>query len=93
MPSIAEACMKPMLGRVEAAITPGLTLLTWSSMNIEKFIADVQRALTELKNFTKKVSPDYLCFSIYDKMLTVFTIYPLSIQRQISTWIKNFLRV
>lgn len=55
IPWIAEPCMKPFLSRVEDAIAPGLTMLTWASMNIYKFIEDVKKALDDLKIFTKKV--------------------------------------
>ncbi|XP_076815353.1 dynein axonemal heavy chain 5-like isoform X1 [Clavelina lepadiformis] len=61
IPSIIQPCLKPLIGRVEETILPGLTMLTWASMNFDKFIANVCSSLEDLKIFTKKVSDVLEC--------------------------------
>lgn len=52
---IMFSCMRPLIVRVEEAIKPGLTLISWSSLNFDKYMDDVDKALQFLKNFSKKV--------------------------------------
>lgn len=55
IPPVVQLCMRPLVGRVEDTILPGLTMITWASMNFDKFLNDVTDAVEELKVFTKKV--------------------------------------
>ena len=55
IPAVVQPCMRPLINRVENAIMPGLTLITWSSMNFNKFLQDLTESVEELKIFTKKV--------------------------------------
>mgnify|MGYP003961386239 CR=1 FL=1 len=52
---VTEELMKPMILSLEQKIKPGLLILTWSSMNIENYIARVSQALKQLESCVIKV--------------------------------------
>ncbi|XP_053268003.1 dynein axonemal heavy chain 5 [Pleuronectes platessa] len=45
--------MQPFIGRVEAALSPGLTTLSWTALNTDAFIQSVYVALEELEQVSK----------------------------------------
>nr|XP_039256499.1 dynein heavy chain 5, axonemal-like [Styela clava] len=47
--------MKPFVARVEDALSPGLTIINWNSLNIDKYIKDVYEAMNELKILIKRI--------------------------------------
>ncbi len=49
IPELFETLMVPHLERVDEIISPGLTLLHWTSLNIDAFVESVQGALNELE--------------------------------------------
>ncbi|XP_059182778.1 dynein axonemal heavy chain 5 [Centropristis striata] len=59
IPPLLFPLMQPFIGRVEAALSPGLTTLSWTSLNTETFIDGVYRALKDLDQVSK-VAADLL---------------------------------
>nr|XP_055038161.1 dynein axonemal heavy chain 5 isoform X2 [Misgurnus anguillicaudatus] len=59
IPSMLQPPMKPFIHHVEAALSPGLTVLSWTSLNIDNFIESVYEALRKLQRVAK-VSMDIL---------------------------------
>lgn len=47
--------IKPFVIRVEEALNPGLTIINWNSLNIDKYIKEVYVALDDLKILIKRV--------------------------------------
>ncbi|XP_067868157.1 dynein axonemal heavy chain 5 isoform X2 [Heterodontus francisci] len=61
IPSIIQPLMKSFIGQVDEALIPGLTMLSWTSLNIERFVESVYSSLTELKHVLKQVSDILEC--------------------------------
>ncbi|XP_069769393.1 dynein axonemal heavy chain 5 isoform X2 [Narcine bancroftii] len=61
IPSIIQPLMKPFISQVDEALIPGLTMLSWSSLNIDKFVDNVNISLTELRQLVKQVSDTLEC--------------------------------
>ncbi|XP_067341566.1 dynein axonemal heavy chain 5 isoform X2 [Channa argus] len=59
IPPLLLPLMQPFIGRVEAALSPGLTTFSWMSLNADGFIASVYLALKELDHVAK-VATDLL---------------------------------
>ena len=55
IPSVFLPLMTPSLKKVDTVIRPGLVSLTWTSMNIQSYFADIKAALTTLDHLIKKV--------------------------------------
>ncbi|XP_042366785.1 dynein axonemal heavy chain 5 [Plectropomus leopardus] len=53
IPPLLFPLMAPFVGRVEAALSPGLTTLSWTSLNTDLFIDAVYRALRDLNQVSK----------------------------------------
>ncbi|XP_074730357.1 dynein axonemal heavy chain 5 isoform X5 [Strix uralensis] len=70
-----ERLMAPQLANVDDAIQPGLTLLTWTSLNIEKYINTVFYKLTGLELLLDRVN-DLVEFRI-DAVLQEMNRVPL----------------
>lgn len=49
-PPVVEPLMEPHIGKVEAVFEPGLTLLNWTSINIDAFIENAWAALGKVMN-------------------------------------------
>lgn len=54
--SVFEQLMVPHLAKVVDAIQPGLTSLNWTSLNIEKYLNRISKALAELELLTDRVN-------------------------------------
>ncbi|XP_007895756.2 dynein axonemal heavy chain 5 [Callorhinchus milii] len=61
IPSITKPMMKYFIGQVDEALLPGLTMLSWTSLNIDRFIKCVYSSLTELEHLVKQVSDTLEC--------------------------------
>ncbi|XP_051241668.1 dynein axonemal heavy chain 5 isoform X2 [Dicentrarchus labrax] len=59
IPSFLFPLMQPFIGRVEVALSPGLTTLSWTALNTDSFIESVYLALNELDQVAK-VATDLL---------------------------------
>ncbi|CAK6981993.1 LOW QUALITY PROTEIN: dynein axonemal heavy chain 5-like, partial [Scomber scombrus] len=59
IPPLLFPLMQPFIGRVEAALSPGLTTLSWTTLSTDGFIGSVYLALKELDQVTK-VATDLL---------------------------------
>ncbi|XP_036448538.1 LOW QUALITY PROTEIN: dynein heavy chain 5, axonemal [Colossoma macropomum] len=59
IPPLLQPLMRPFINRVETALSPGLTTLSWTSLNINTFIDSVYEALQELEEVAK-VTTDIL---------------------------------
>ncbi|XP_068593236.1 dynein axonemal heavy chain 5 [Cebidichthys violaceus] len=53
IPPLILPLMRPFVGRVEAALSPGLTTLSWSALNTDDFLESVSRALRDLDQVSK----------------------------------------
>ncbi|XP_069368231.1 dynein axonemal heavy chain 5 isoform X1 [Paralichthys olivaceus] len=53
IPPLLLPLMQPFIGRVEAALSPGLTTLSWTALNTDAFIECVYVALEELEQVSK----------------------------------------
>ncbi|XP_029955923.1 dynein heavy chain 5, axonemal [Salarias fasciatus] len=56
IPPLLRPLMQPFIGRVEASLSPGLTSLSWTALNIDGFINSVYVALKELDQVGKVVT-------------------------------------
>ena len=63
IPELFAPLMGPHLERVDEVISPGLTLLRWTSLNIGAFVESVQESLKELELLINRAS-DILEFRI-----------------------------
>ncbi|XP_039248303.2 dynein axonemal heavy chain 5-like isoform X1 [Styela clava] len=63
IPASIEPLMDPHIGKVEAALEPGLTLLNWTSINIDTYLENAWSALSELELFLDRIS-DLMKFRI-----------------------------
>ncbi|XP_072364820.1 dynein axonemal heavy chain 5 [Scyliorhinus torazame] len=61
IPTMIRPLMKPFISQVDEALIPGLTILSWTSLNIGRFIESVYSSLTELKHMVKQVSDTLEC--------------------------------
>ncbi|XP_027742700.1 dynein heavy chain 5, axonemal-like isoform X4 [Empidonax traillii] len=61
IPGMLKPLMKPFIGQVEDALTPGLTQLSWTSLNISKFIQNVYSTLRELDYVVKEAADTLEC--------------------------------
>ncbi|KAK2859784.1 hypothetical protein Q5P01_004404 [Channa striata] len=59
IPPLLHPLMQPLIGRVDTALSPGLTTLSWKSLNTDGFIDSVYLALKELDQVAK-VATDLL---------------------------------
>ncbi|XP_076617159.1 dynein axonemal heavy chain 5 isoform X1 [Chaetodon auriga] len=59
IPPFLSPVMQPFIGRVEAALSPGLTTLSWTALNTDAFIQSVYLALKDLDQVSK-VATDLL---------------------------------
>ncbi|TKS87316.1 Dynein heavy chain 5, axonemal [Collichthys lucidus] len=59
IPPFLFPLMQPFIGRVEAALSPGLTTLSWTALNTDAFIESVYQALKDLDQVSK-VATDLL---------------------------------
>ncbi|XP_066579440.1 dynein axonemal heavy chain 5-like [Amia ocellicauda] len=53
VPDILQPVMQPFVMQVDEALSPGLTMLTWTSLDIERFIDTVYGALEGLQQMGK----------------------------------------
>ena len=49
IPPAFETLIAPHMSRVDDAIEPGLTMLTWTSLNMDRYIENVYARLAELE--------------------------------------------
>uniref|UniRef100_A0A672TUF5 Dynein axonemal heavy chain 5 n=1 Tax=Strigops habroptila TaxID=2489341 RepID=A0A672TUF5_STRHB len=61
IPVVLKPLMKPFIGQVEDALTLGLMQLSWTSLNIDKFIENVYSTLRELDYVVKEVTDTLEC--------------------------------
>ncbi|KAI0211059.1 Dynein heavy chain 8, axonemal [Lamellibrachia satsuma] len=54
-PTIFMSLMTPILKRIDATIRPGLTSLTWSSMNTDTYFESVRNVLTDVDGLIKQL--------------------------------------
>ncbi|XP_023932850.1 dynein heavy chain 8, axonemal [Lingula anatina] len=56
IPSIFLPLMDAVLKKVDNAIRPGLTILTWTSLNLDQYFDHIQTSLRELRLLIKQIS-------------------------------------
>lgn len=56
VPELFATLMEPHIERVDEIISPGLSLLRWTSLNILSFVQSVQNALQELELLIRRSS-------------------------------------
>ena len=56
IPELFTVLMVPHLEKVDEVISPGLTVLRWTSLNIEPFLKSVGESLKELELLVERVS-------------------------------------
>ncbi|XP_051465193.1 dynein axonemal heavy chain 5-like [Apus apus] len=61
IPVVLKPLMKPFIGQVEDALTPGLMQLSWTSLSINKFIENVYSTLGELDYIVKEATDTLEC--------------------------------
>ncbi|XP_061094941.1 dynein axonemal heavy chain 5 [Conger conger] len=53
IPALLQPLMQPFISHIEDALSPGLTVLSWTSLNTERFLENVYSALQELEQVGK----------------------------------------
>ena len=73
IPELFLTLMGPHLEKVDEVISPGLTLLRWTSLNINSFVDNVQKALKELELLVDRVNGihEHRIQVVFDNMLRV----------------------
>ncbi|KAJ8385596.1 hypothetical protein AAFF_G00184580 [Aldrovandia affinis] len=61
IPALLLPLMQPFITRVEDALSPGLTLLSWTSLNTERFMKNVYSTLQELEQVGKMAQDTLEC--------------------------------
>ncbi|XP_056155233.1 dynein axonemal heavy chain 5 [Lampris incognitus] len=61
IPALLAPLMQPFISRMETALSPGLTSLSWTSLNTDTFIENVYLTLGELEQVTKVVVDIVAC--------------------------------
>ncbi|XP_021242639.1 dynein heavy chain 5, axonemal-like isoform X7 [Numida meleagris] len=61
IPVVLKPLMKPFIGQVEDALAPGMTQLSWTSSNINKFIENVYSTMRELDFIIKEAADTLEC--------------------------------
>ncbi|XP_078614026.1 dynein axonemal heavy chain 5-like isoform X9 [Branchiostoma floridae x Branchiostoma japonicum] len=61
IPNVLLPLMRPFINHVEEAVQPGLTMLTWTSVNIDTYIGNIYKALNNLELLTKQASDVLEC--------------------------------
>ncbi|XP_069678741.1 dynein axonemal heavy chain 5-like [Periplaneta americana] len=56
IPSLFIPMMKPVLMKLDKAFQPGLSTITWTSMEIPKFCENLEEVLDDAKDFVKEAS-------------------------------------
>ena len=73
IPELFLTLMGPHLEKVDEVISPGLTLLRWTSLNINSFVDNVHKALKELELLVDRVNGihEHRIQVVFDNMLRV----------------------
>ncbi|XP_040521760.1 dynein axonemal heavy chain 5 isoform X2 [Gallus gallus] len=61
IPAVLKPLMKPFIEQVEDALAPGMTQLSWTSSNINKFIENVYRTMREVDFVVKEAADTLEC--------------------------------
>ncbi|KAM4028219.1 dynein axonemal heavy chain 5-like [Anomaloglossus baeobatrachus] len=61
IPALLRPLMTPFISQIEDVLSPGLTQLSWTSLNIDKFIANVYSSLREVEQICKEASDILEC--------------------------------
>ena len=75
--------MTPHLSKVDDALDPGLTFLSWTSINIDQFIDNAHKALgRNVKNNLKRlkhpqINSELLCSKAVEVFFIAFAYYEL----------------
>ncbi|XP_069476735.1 dynein axonemal heavy chain 5-like [Ambystoma mexicanum] len=67
--------MRPFIGQIDEALTPGLTQLSWTSLNIEKYIDHVYSSLKEVQQICKEAMDTLDCR--IERILEDISVTPL----------------
>ena len=63
IPELFATLMEPHLERTDEALSPGLTVLRWTSLSLDTYVQSVQVTLQQLELLVKRVS-DTLQFRV-----------------------------
>lgn len=55
IPPIFRSLMRPMIEQVDAAIEPGVTMLSWTSLNLNNYLEKIYASLRNLEEITNKM--------------------------------------
>ncbi|XP_078698147.1 dynein axonemal heavy chain 5-like [Branchiostoma floridae x Branchiostoma belcheri] len=58
---ILQPLMKPVIGQIDDAIKPGLTMLSWTSLNIKQYIGEVYKVMEKVELLVKQVTDMLEC--------------------------------
>ncbi|XP_055595824.1 dynein axonemal heavy chain 8 [Uranotaenia lowii] len=56
IPNIFLPLMRTMLIKLEEVFLPGLTVVTWMSLNLKEYLAEIDSVLIKVENFVKEVN-------------------------------------
>ncbi|MEE6465421.1 hypothetical protein FKM82_006550, partial [Ascaphus truei] len=75
IPAMLKPLMRLFITQIEESLSPGLTQLSWTSLNIDKFIRNVYTSLREVEQICKEASDTLDCR--IEKMLQDISETPL----------------
>ncbi|XP_068092796.1 dynein axonemal heavy chain 5-like isoform X3 [Hyperolius riggenbachi] len=61
IPVLLKSLMSPFITQIEEVLSPGLTQLSWTSLNIDKYIANVYSSLRDVEQICKEASDILEC--------------------------------
>ena len=62
VPQTFRLLVRTHLRRLDQNLTPALTQITWSSLNVDSFLNRVEKSIKDLETFIKDVSFKYKFF-------------------------------
>ncbi|XP_073486924.1 dynein axonemal heavy chain 5-like [Aquarana catesbeiana] len=61
IPALLKPLMSPFITQIEEVLSPGLTQLSWTSLNIDKYVANVYSSLRDIEQICKEASDILEC--------------------------------
>ncbi|XP_071450018.1 dynein axonemal heavy chain 8 [Hetaerina americana] len=77
IPELFEPLMMDQIASIEKALRPGLSVINWTSTNIEEYCSNVEKAISSVEEFLKEVKDlqDARIYGIMEQMSTIDLVF------------------